>query len=170
MAAPKRTQERVAELRDQINEHNRRYYVDDDPVVTDAQYDAMFRELQQLEADYPDLTDPDSPTQRVGAAPVSEFATVLHAVPMLSLSNAFDAEEVSDFDRRVRERVERDAPLVYHAEPKLDGLAISIRYENGRLVQAATRGDGRRGEDVTHNIRTIDSVPLTLAKGAPTLI
>ena len=166
MSAPKKIRKRVLALREQISEHNRRYYVDDNPVIPDADYDALFRELQSLESDYPELKDSHSPTQRVGAEPLAEFSTVDHAVPMLSLSNAFDEEEVAEFDRRLRERVEHDGPVVYHAEPKLDGLAISVRYEKGRLVQAATRGDGRRGEDVTHNVRTIESVPLLL-RGAP---
>ncbi|MBY6205650.1 NAD-dependent DNA ligase LigA [Halomonas denitrificans] len=161
-----RPSERVAELREQIREHNHRYYVDDDPSIPDAEYDRLLRELQQLEAEHPELDDPDSPTHRVGARADQGFASVEHEVPMLSLANAFDEQEVEDFDRRIREMLDLET-IVYTAEPKLDGLAISLRYEGGRLVRAATRGDGRTGEDVTGNVRTIRAVPLTLAEGAP---
>ena len=120
------------------------------------------RELQSLEQQFPDLIVPDSPTQRVGAQPLDGFGEVLHRMPMLSLENAFSDTEMVDFDRRVRERLGEVGEVIYTAEPKLDGLAISLRYESGLLVQAATRGDGSRGEDVTHNVRTIPSVPLRL--------
>ena len=161
-----RPADRVVELREQIREHNHRYYVDDDPSIPDAEYDRLLRELQQLEADHPELDDPDSPTHRVGARADQGFASVEHEVPMLSLANAFDEQEVEDFDRRIREMLDLET-IVYTAEPKLDGLAVSLRYEGGRLVRAATRGDGRTGEDVTGNVRTIRAVPLTLAEGAP---
>ena len=138
----------------------------DDPEISDAEYDALFRELHELEAEHPELVTPDSPTQRVGAEPSGTFAAVVHTVPMLSLDNAFSEQDVLDFDRRVRERL-RASAVDYSAEPKLDGLAISLRYENGRLAQAATRGDGTTGEDVTANVRTIRSVPLTLRGDAP---
>ncbi len=119
------------------------------------------RELQQLEAAHPELADPDSPTQRVGGMPSREFRAVVHAVPMLSLENAFTEQDILDFDRRARERLDVER-IAYSAEPKIDGLAITLRYEKGRLVQAATRGDGTRGEDVTVNVRAIRSVPLQL--------
>ncbi len=152
---------RIQQLRDEINHHNYLYYVQDAPEIPDAEYDRCLRELQALESKHPELITLDSPTQRVGAEPVKAFGQVRHKLPMLSLDNAFSDEEVSDFDRRVRERLHVNT-VEYVAEPKLDGLAVSIRYENGQLVQAATRGDGVSGEDVTHNVRTIASVPLSL--------
>src|SRR5919106_2816852 len=153
---------RAFDLRQQIEHHNYRYHVLDDPEVSDAEYDRLMRELKALEEQYPDLVTPDSPTQRVGATPVSELQEVVHARPMLSLDNAFAEEDLVAFDRRVRERLEDVEQIEYSAEPKLDGLAISFRYESGRLVQAATRGDGLRGEDVTHSVRTIKAVPIEL--------
>ncbi len=161
---------RVQELRSQIEHHNYRYYVLDDPEVSDAQYDKLMNELKSLEQQYPDLITPDSPTQRVGAAPVSELDEVVHTTPMLSLDNAFTEEDLIAFDRRVRERLETDKEIDYSAEPKLDGLAVSFRYEKGKLRQAATRGDGFRGEDVTHNVRTIKAVPIELRGDAPDLL
>ncbi|MDZ7790009.1 MAG: NAD-dependent DNA ligase LigA [Xanthomonadales bacterium] len=152
---------RMEALRDQLQEHNYRYYVLDDPVVSDAEYDRLLRELQELESDHPDLVSTDSPTQRVGARPAEGFDTVAHRIPMLSLGNAFSEEEVAEFDRRVREQLDLEE-VVYSAEPKLDGVAIALRYERGRLQLAATRGDGRSGEDVTANVRTIRAVPLKL--------
>lgn len=163
---PSAASERAAELREQLTEYNHRYYVLDDPIVSDAQYDQLFRELEKLEHDYPALASSISPTQRVGATPSSAFAEVLHPVPMLSLGNAFAEEEVADFDRRVRERLEVEQ-VDYCAETKLDGLAISLRYVAGDLVRAATRGDGERGEDVTANARTIRAIPLRLMGSAP---
>jgi DNA ligase (NAD+) len=161
---------RADELRRLIEHHNYRYYVLDDPEVSDARYDALLRELQQLEAAHPELVAPDSPTQRVGGFVSREFAEVVHAVPMLSLDNAFSEQDVLDFDRRVRERLDV-AEVEYSAEPKIDGLAISVRYERGRLVQAATRGDGAKGEDVTANVRAIRSVPLRLVgRHAPAVL
>ncbi len=158
---PEWVKKRVAELRDQINYHNYLYYVLDAPEIPDAEYDRMLRELQELEKRYPELVTPDSPTQRVGAPPVEAFGEVRHEVPMLSLNNAFSDQEVYDFDRRVRERLGVET-VEYHAEPKLDGLAISLMYEEGLLVRGATRGDGFRGEDVTANVRTIGAIPLRL--------
>lgn len=163
-------EKRVRALREQLDRHNYRYYVLDDPEVSDAEYDRLMRELQALEAQHPRLVTPDSPTQRVGASPVGELAEVVHATPMLSLDNAFDEEDVLNFDRRVRERLDDIASVEYAAEPKLDGLAISFRYEAGRLVQAATRGDGTRGEDVTHNVRTVKAVPVQLRGSFPELL
>ena len=154
--------EQAAALRAEIARHDYRYYVLDAPEVPDAEYDRLMRELRALERDHPELTSPDSPTQRVAGAPSAAFVALRHVVPMLSLDNAFAEAEVLDFDRRVRERLGGPAIVEYCAEPKLDGLAVSLRYENGVLVHAATRGDGLRGEDVTANVRTIRAVPLRL--------
>ena len=161
MATPRAIAQRAAELRDNIEYHNYRYYSLDDPLVPDAEYDRLLRELQSLENQYPELITTQSPTQRVGAVPVEAFGEVVHTVPMLSLANAFEDPELNDFHRRVCERLDVEE-VEYAAEPKLDGLAASIRYEDGLLVSGATRGDGTRGEDVTHNIRTIKAVPLHL--------
>ena len=161
MTVPARVRQRVEKLRDAINHHNYLYYVVDAPEIPDAEYDRLLRELQDLEAQYPELITPDSPTQRVGAAPLEAFGEVRHEVPMLSLDNAFSDEELADFDRRVRERLGVEV-IEYAAEPKLDGLAVSLRYEDGVLVQGATRGDGATGEDITQNVRTIPSIPLRL--------
>lgn len=161
MSVPKAAKRRAASLREQIEQHNYLYYVLDAPRITDAEYDELLHELEQLESSYPQLVTPDSPTQRVGAAPLAAFETVKHEVPMLSLSNAFSDDEVKAFDKRIRERVGRDQ-IEYLAEPKLDGLAVSLLYEDAELVRAATRGDGTTGEDVTQNVRTIRSVPLHL--------
>ena len=160
---------RVQELRTQVHHHNYRYHVLDDPEISDAEYDRLLHELKALEDQYPDLITPDSPTQRVGATPVSELDEVVHSTPMLSLDNAFAEEDLVAFDRRVRERLDIEQ-VEYSAEPKLDGLAVSFRYEKGRLVLAATRGDGMRGENVTHNVRTIRSVPIELRGDAPALL
>lgn len=152
----------IRALRDQLNDWSYRYYVLDDPSVPDAEYDRAFRRLEELEAEHPDLITADSPTQRVGDRPLDAFDEVRHDVPMLSLGNAFDEQELRDFDQRVRERLDVDGPVAYVAEPKLDGLAVSLLYENGELVRAATRGDGETGEDITANVRTIKSVRLKL--------
>ncbi len=162
MTAPRGVAARLRELRDAIDRHNHRYYVLDDPEVPDSEYDRLFQELQAIETEHPELVTADSPTQRVGGAPLAAFDEVSHSVPMLSLENALSADALAEFDRRVRERLGRDGQIRYAAEPKLDGLAISLRYERGSLVQAATRGDGSRGENVTQNVRTIASVPLRL--------
>ncbi len=158
---PSNAPKRIEELRKQLAHHNYQYYVLDNPEIPDIEYDRLFRELQQLEAEHPELITPDSPTQRVGGAPLKGFSEVKHEIPMLSLGNVFSEEELTDFDRRVRDGLGIDE-VIYAAEPKLDGLAISIRYEYGVLVRAATRGDGATGEDVTQNVRTIDAVPLKL--------
>jgi len=162
MTIPGEVSTRIAWLRDEIDRHNYQYYVLDAPLIPDSEYDRLLRELQQLEQQYPQLITPESPTQRVGAKPLQGFAEVDHKVPMLSLENAFSEKEMNSFDRRVRDRLKSAGPIRYSAEPKLDGLAISLRYEKGLLVQAATRGDGATGEDVTQNVRTIASVPLRL--------
>ncbi|MFC4308093.1 NAD-dependent DNA ligase LigA [Steroidobacter flavus] len=161
---------RAVDLRRQLEHHNYRYHVLDDPEVSDAEYDRLLNELKQIETDNPDLITPDSPTQRVGATPVSELQEAVHTTPMLSLDNAFTDDDLINFDRRVRERLETDKVIEYVAEPKLDGLAMSFRYENGKLVRAATRGDGMKGEDVTHNVRTIKAVPTQLRGKAPDVI
>ncbi|MDF1588478.1 MAG: NAD-dependent DNA ligase LigA [Gammaproteobacteria bacterium] len=153
---------RATELRDLINKHNYLYYVTDNPEVTDSEYDRLFTELKQIELDYPELVTADSPTQRVGGQALDKFSQVTHALPMLSLDNVFSADDFAAFDQRVRDWLNSKDTQIYAAEPKLDGLAISIRYEQGILVQAATRGDGAVGEDVTVNVRTIPTVPLKL--------
>lgn len=161
---------RARQLRELLERYNYRYHVLDDPEVSDAEYDRLMRELTQIEAENPDLVVPDSPTQRVGATPVGELSEVVHSTPMLSLDNAFTEEDLINFDRRVRERLDDIETVEYAAEPKLDGLAMSFRYEAGRFVRAATRGDGTRGEDVTHNVRTIKAVPMRLRGKAPELL
>jgi DNA ligase (NAD+) len=153
--------EQVQALRAQIEQHNYRYYVLDDPTVPDAEYDRLMAELRALEAAQPELITPDSPTQRVGGEPLEGFDKVEHRLPMLSLDNAFSREDLTGFDQRVQKLLGVQS-IRYAAEPKLDGLAISLRYEEGMLVQAATRGDGRTGENVTANVRTIDAIPLRL--------
>jgi DNA ligase (NAD+) len=152
---------RAAQLREQLNYHNYRYYVLDDPEIPDAEYDRLLRELQALEAEHPELVTADSPTQRVGAEPQTEFGKVRREIPMLSLANAYDEQELADFDRRVREGLAAEL-VEYNAEPKLDGVAVSLIYRDGVFAQGATRGDGTTGEDITHNLRTIHAIPLRL--------
>jgi DNA ligase (NAD+) len=152
----------VQALRAEINQHNYRYYVLDDPHVPDAEYDRLLRRLQDLETQNPQLISADSPTQRVGAQPLSVFSEVVHEMPMLSLDNAFDADEMAGFERRIKERLKNDDGIEFVCEPKLDGIAVSLLYENGLLVRGATRGDGRSGENITQNLRTIPSIPLKL--------
>ena len=161
--------ERAAVLRDEIQHHNYLYYVQDAPAVSDAEYDALMRELVALEASFPEIVSADSPTQRVGAAPLSAFVPHLHQVPMLSLGNAFSEEDLRAFDARVRRLLKDDlsAPIDYVAELKIDGLAVSLTYERGVLVTASTRGDGVTGEDVTANIRTIRTIPLRIPEDRP---
>ncbi len=157
---------RAKRLREQIEQHNHRYYVLDDPEISDAEYDALLRELEAIEESFPSLRDPLSPTQRVGHAPVDHFSPARHATPMLSLANAASAEEVREFDARVRRLLSRDDPIAHTAEPKMDGLAVELIYERGELRRGATRGDGVTGEDVTQNLRTVRSVPLRLRSPA----
>ena len=155
--------QRLQELRAQIRHHEERYYVHNAPEISDAEFDALLHELERLEAEHPDLVTPDSPTKRVAGRPVEGFATVEHLVPMLSLDNAYNEEELRAFDERVRRGAGTgDAPVAYVAELKIDGLSIALTYEGGRLVRGATRGDGVHGEDVTANVRTIRAIPLTL--------
>jgi DNA ligase (NAD+) len=171
MSVPGSVRKRIDELREEINFHNVQYYVYDDPQVTDQYYDQLMRELQDLEGQYPQLITSESPTQRVGAEAASQFESVEHAVAMLSLDNAFDVEEMQAFDKRLVELLDSRETLEYCAEPKLDGLAVSLIYQQGRLVQAATRGDGRSGENITSNVRTVKSIPLKLAlANAPELL
>ncbi len=173
MPASVATRKAVESLREQIRRHNFQYHVLDDPDVPDAEYDRLVWKLEVLEAENPELITSDSPTQRVGAEPVSEFGSVQHAIPMLSLDNAFNEEELRGFHRRVTERLELDldGDLSYAAEPKLDGVAVSLLYQDGCLVRGATRGDGATGENITHNVRTIDAVPLSLyGQGFPSML
>lgn len=153
---------KIESLREQLRRHAHLYYVLDDPEISDIEYDRMYRELEQLEKDNPDLITHDSPTQRVGAKPLESFSQVRHRIPMLSLDNVFSDNELHAFYKRIQDRLGSDDGIEFAAEPKLDGLAISIVYEKGELVQAATRGDGATGEDVTQNIRTVHSIPLRL--------
>jgi DNA ligase (NAD+) len=162
-------QKRVEELRRTINYHNYRYHVADDPEITDGEYDDLMRELRALEEEHPELQSPDSPTQRVGGAPSEKFAVVEHAIPMLSLSNAFSEEELRNWYARATRLLGREI-TGFVLEPKIDGLAVALIYEQGRLTIGATRGDGLRGDDITPNIRTIRSVPLTLSDSPPELI
>ncbi|WP_337840600.1 NAD-dependent DNA ligase LigA [Rheinheimera sp.] len=161
---------RAQQLRELLAHHNYQYYVLDNPSIPDVDYDALFRELQQLEQQFPELVTADSPTQRVGAAPLSKFGQVTHQIPMLSLDNAFDADDFSAFYKRMADRIDFNGDFSFSAEPKLDGLAVSIRYEDGRLVQAATRGDGFTGEDITANIKTIRAIPLKLLGEVPAVL
>src|SRR5574340_1238155 len=171
-AAPDEIRRQAEELRRQINFHNYRYYVLDSPVVSDAEFDRLFRQLRELEAAHPEIVSADSPTQRVGATPRPEFGEVHHAIPMTSIDNAFEESDVRDWDRRVRLALGGGGDeTAYTAEPKFDGASVSLRYENGVLVQAGTRGDGTTGEDVTVNARTIKTVPLRLqGSGWPQLL
>jgi len=161
MASPE-AQERAARLRGEIEYHNYRYYILDDPEISDAAYDALMRQLEALEEAHPELRTPNSPTQRVGAPPLEEFGTVAHTIPMLSLANAMDEEAVIGFDQRIKRFLKTDAEIEYVAEPKLDGVAVELIYEGGEFVVGSTRGDGFTGEDVTQNVRTIKTVPLHL--------
>jgi len=165
MGASAETRKRIESLRDEIRYHNHRYHALDDIEIPDAEYDRLMRELQKLEKDHPELVTADSPTQRVGAEPNDTLQTVQHRLPMLSLDNVFAKDELREFHKRVADKLEFEdgaADLQYAAEPKLDGAAVSLLYEDGVLVRAATRGDGTTGEDITHNVRTIDSIPLRL--------
>jgi len=157
--APKKE---IEELRKQLRYHSHRYYVLDDPHIPDAEYDRMYRRLLELEEQYPELVSHDSPTQRVGSKPLAAFEHIQHQMPMLSLDNVFSEDELKAFDQRIKDRLNSEDEIEFAAEPKLDGLAISLRYEQGELIYAATRGDGTTGENVTQNIRTLQSIPLRL--------
>jgi len=158
------TDNQIQDLRDQLNDHNYRYYVLDDPLISDSEYDQLFRELQKLETDNPNLITEDSPTHRVGAEPLSSFGSWTHRMPMLSLANAMNEDELAAFDTRVKKGLDTEKDLEYMAEPKLDGLAVELVYENGFFVNGSTRGDGITGEDITQNLKTITAIPLSLRK------
>jgi len=171
MSDKAQTEQKILQLREQLNHHSYQYYVLDDPEIPDAEYDRLYRELQSLEKKSPQLITTDSPTQRVGDKPLDGFTQVKHEVPMLSLDNVFNETELTDFNKRVQQRLETDGDIVFAAEPKLDGLAASLLYENGVLIRAGTRGDGTTGEDITQNIRTIHSIPLKLlGENIPSLL
>ena len=163
----RRAEQRLAALRTELHEHARRYYVLDAPVISDAEYDRLFRELLELEAQFPELVTPDSPSQRVGGEPLAAFAEAAHALPMLSLDNIFAAEELEDFEERVRRRLKSAAQLTWTAEPKMDGLAVELIYENGLLIEGSTRGNGLVGENITANLRTVRNIPLRLHGAEP---
>jgi len=161
---------RLAELRKEINFHSHRYYVLDDPHISDGEFDQLFQELLQLEKEFPELIDPDSPSQRVGGAPLAEFGQVRHRVPMLSLENAFSLAELHNFEERLQRFLQTNSPIEFMAEPKLDGLAVELVYHNGLFVVGSTRGDGAVGEDITANLKTIQTVPLRLHGAPPPLL
>ena len=166
----KDTETRLAELRGQLSEHNRRYYMEAQPSISDREYDALLKELEELETAHPELITPDSPTQRVGGTPLEGFQSVEHRVPMMSLSNTYNKDELFDFDKRLAKLLD-DRPYTYVLEPKIDGVAVSLRYEKGILVLGCTRGDGQKGDDITSNIKTIRSIPLRLVgDGVPDVL
>ena len=163
--------DRVKELREIIEQHNNNYYILDDPDISDGEYDTLFRELETLEAEHSQLITADSPTQRVGAEPLAEFSTIQHRLPMLSLANAMNTEELLAFDERIKKRLGTENSIEYMAEPKLDGLGIELVYEQGVMISGSTRGDGFTGEDITQNLKTIRSLPLKLrGKNIPALL
>ncbi|MDC0994566.1 NAD-dependent DNA ligase LigA [Pseudomonadales bacterium] len=162
MSTSSKLLQELASLRDQINHHNYLYHSLDSPEILDVEFDQMFQRLKNIEVEHPELVSDDSPTQRVGSAPLEGFSQVTHERPMLSLDNAFGEEDLIDFDRRIQSRLNRNGDLEYICEPKIDGVAVSLLYENGKLVRGATRGDGATGENVTQNVRTIESIPLKL--------
>jgi len=171
MSDKAQAEQKILQLREQLNHHSYQYYVLDDPEISDAEYDRRYRELQSLEKNHPELITTDSPTQRVGDKPLDGFTQVKHEVPMLSLDNVFNEIELMDFNKRVQQRLETEGDIVFAAEPKLDGLAASLVYENGILIRAGTRGDGTTGEDITQNVRTIHSIPLKLqGENVPSLL
>ena len=157
-------------LRTKINRHNIRYYVHDDPITSDAEYDDLMSELKDLEKDHPELITPGSPTQRVGAKPLEAFQSVAHRIPMLSLANAMNSDELREFDTQVKKGLGTDSDVEYIAEPKLDGLAVELVYEKGEFRYGSTRGDGTTGEDISQNLKTIRAIPLILTGDAPALL
>ena len=154
-------------LRSEINQHNIHYYVQDNPVVSDSEYDELMRKLEKLENENPTLITPDSPTQRIGASPLSEFQSLVHRLPMLSLANAMNKDELKEFDAQVKKGLGLEADIEYAAEPKLDGLAVELVYENGMFTHGSTRGDGTTGENITQNLKTIRAIPLSLTENVP---
>ncbi|HAE90794.1 MAG TPA: DNA ligase, partial [Idiomarina sp.] len=167
MSRSSTVEQRMRELEQQLTRYNKEYYELDEPTIPDSEYDKLFRELQTLEANNPELKSQHSPTEKVGSKPLDAFTSVTHELPMLSLDNAFSSEEFSAFAERIQQRVDSSVAWAFCCEPKLDGLAVSILYENGQLVRAATRGDGYSGEDITANVKTIKNVPLQLSDDAP---
>ncbi len=161
----KEIKKEILHLRREIEKHNHHYYVLDNPLVSDAEYDRLFRRLLELEKKNPEFASPDSPTQKVGAPPLERFTTVRHALPMLSLNNANNREEMEEFEERIQRFLKSSQPIEYVVEPKIDGIAVELVYEQGRLTVGSTRGDGINGEDITLNLKTIRSIPLTLHKG-----
>ena len=159
---PEQLIEEINRLREEIRRHDSLYYVLDSPEISDREYDLLFRKLQELEQLYPELITPDSPTQRVGGQPLEKFGQIPHALPMLSLSNVFEESEIKEFDQRVGRTLGNRKHVDYVVEPKLDGVALELVYENGVLVSGSTRGDGYIGEDVTANVRTVKAIPLRL--------
>ena len=170
MARIEDTRERVERLREEVRYHNRLYHIEDSPEISDAEYDALYRELEELEAANPELLTPDSPTQRVGDEPLEGFEEVRHAVPMLSLGNARKLEDLREWDARVRRLLGPEREPRYVTELKIDGLAVSLRYEGGSFVRGATRGNGTVGEDVTANLRTVRSIPDRLSGEPPPVV
>ena len=168
-AGKEAVKQHIADLRKKIHYHNYRYYVLDEPEISDAEYDRLFNELEELESKYPELVTPDSPTQRVGAKPLEAFGTYKHSIPLLSLNSVYEEEEVKDFDERVRKFLGEAggaAAIEYVVEPKIDGLAMELIYENGVLSVGSTRGDGETGEEITQNLRTIKTIPLRIFSDA----
>src|SRR5215211_754486 len=161
--ASKDVEREAARLREEIDKHNRLYYLEAAPVISDREFDRLMERLEQIEAEHPELVTPDSPTQRVGGAPLDAFVTVTHSVPMLSIENTYNFDEVREWDARVRKALNPGESVRYAVELKVDGVAVSIRLEGGQLVLGATRGDGERGDDVTANLRTVREVSLVLA-------
>ncbi|OED43111.1 DNA ligase (NAD(+)) LigA [Endozoicomonas sp. (ex Bugula neritina AB1)] len=159
---PSQVEQEILQLREQLEQHNYRYYVLDDPDIPDSEYDRLLQQLKHLEKEFPEFITPESPTQRVGGKPLESFGQIRHEMPMLSLDNSFNPEDQVDFNRRVKDRLNTTNEIEYACEPKLDGIAVSLLYEDGLLIRGATRGDGATGEDITQNIRTIDSIPLKL--------
>ena len=168
--ASKKVEHEIEKLRDEINRHNRLYYLDAAPEISDREYDRLMARLMELEAEHPELISPDSPSQRVGGAPLAEFASVAHAVPMLSIDNTYNYEELREWDARVRRGLNPGEPVAYVVELKVDGVAVSLRYEEGKFVLGATRGDGERGDDITANLRTVRDIPLSLHGRPPALL
>ncbi|MCF7848604.1 MAG: NAD-dependent DNA ligase LigA [Kiritimatiellales bacterium] len=169
MSEKEQAKQQIEELRAEIEKHNRLYYINATPEIADREYDRLLQSLEDLEKKFPEFGSPSSPTRRVGGAPLEEFRSIRHSVPMMSLSNTYSKEELVDFDGRIKKLIP-DKKYTYILEPKIDGVAISLRYENGELVHAVTRGDGKTGDDVTSNIKTIRSVPLRLSAGAPAVL
>ncbi|MGH7831054.1 MAG: DNA ligase LigA-related protein, partial [Candidatus Binatia bacterium] len=165
MSAREQAKKEIMRLREEIERHNYHYYVMDNPVISDAEYDRLFRRLVELEKKYPEFVEPDSPTQKVGASPLQKFGTVRHSLPMLSLNNANSREEMEEFEERIKRFLKTSQAIEYVAEPKIDGVAVELVYDRGRLTVGSTRGDGISGEDVTLNLKTIRSIPLTLHRG-----